>query len=49
MRTDEIERWTLALGHVGALLGVGFSIGIRWCSDYIRKLEAEVGEMLPAT
>jgi len=25
------------------------SIGIRWCSGYIRKLEAEIGEMLPAT
>jgi hypothetical protein len=36
-------------GPVGSLIGVGFSIGIRWCSDYIRKLEAEVEEMLPAT
>ena len=36
-------------GPVGSLVGVGFSIGIRWCSDYIRKMEAEIGEMLPAT
>ncbi len=36
-------------GPVGSLIGIGFSIGIRSCSDYIRKLEAEVGEMLPAT
>jgi len=34
-------------GPVGSLIGVGFSIGTRWCSDYIRKLEAEIGEMLP--
>ena len=35
-------------GPVGSLIGVGFSIGIRWCSGYIRKLEAEIGEVLPA-
>ncbi len=36
-------------GPFGSLIGIGFSIGIRSCSDYIRKLEAEIGEMLPAT
>ncbi len=36
-------------GPVGSLIGVGFSIGIRWCSDYIRKLESEIDEMLPVT
>ncbi len=36
-------------GPVGSLIGVGISIGIRWCSDYIRKMEAEIREMLPAT
>jgi hypothetical protein len=36
-------------GPVGSLVGIGFSIGIRWCSDYIRKMEADVDEMLPAT
>ncbi len=33
-------------GPVGSLIGVGFGVGIRWCSDYIRKLEADIGELL---
>lgn len=36
-------------GPVGSLVGIGFSVGIRWCSDYIRKSEAEIDEMLPTT
>ena len=36
-------------GPAGIVIGIGFNVGIRWCSDYIRKMEAEIGEMLPAT
>ncbi len=36
-------------GLAGVLIGMGFSLGLRWCSDYIRKTEAEMDEMLPAT
>jgi hypothetical protein len=38
-----------SFGPAGTVIGIGFSLGLRWCSDYIRKLEAEIGEMLPAT
>ncbi len=38
-----------SFGPAGTIIGIGFGIGLRWCSGCIRKLEAEIGEMLPAT
>ncbi len=37
-----------SFGPAGTVIGIGCCLGLRWCSDYIRKLEAEIGEMLPA-
>jgi len=48
LTADVLPLVLTGLGPAGTIVGIGFGIGLRWCSRYIRKLEAEIGEMLPA-
>lgn len=45
---DALPLVLTGFGPAGTIVGVGVGIVLRWCSDYIRKAEAEIGEILPA-